>query len=281
MALSAATIPEIVSSGILESLKEGLVYGNLFNRDYTGDVAPGNVVKIPSIGAVTVGTYSEYTDMVDQNAADSSQSMTIDQKKYFSIVLDDIDAAMAKPAILGAYAKEASFQIQKTIDSYLAGILAAGGTLVTGLGTSTTPIEVNSANIGSQLSAMAVLLDNALVPRSGRFVVLPPWAVEKLTIANIAKSTDNAATLAAGFVAQYAGFDVLMSPLVPNTTNAKYKIIAGSSISATMALAINKTEIIRHEAQFADKLRGLAVYGSKVTRAATICVGTWNNAAEA
>ena len=280
MALSAATIPTIVSSGILESLKENLVYGRLLNDDYLGDVIPGNAVKIPSIGSVTVSPYTVYTDMDDEEAEDSSQSLTIDQQQYFSIVLDDIDAAMSKPAILAAYAREAAHQIQKKIDGYLAGILSAG-TLTTGLGDGTTPIEVNSANIGSQLSAMAVLLDNALVPRSGRYVVLPPWAVEKLVLANIADSTNNVGELAEGFVARHAGFNVLMSPLVPNTAGAKYKIIAGSNISATKAIGINKTEIIRHPTQFADKLRGLAVYGAKLTRAATVCVGTWNIAAEA
>lgn len=280
MALSAATIPTIVSSGILESLKENLIYGRLLNDDYLGDVIPGNAVKIPSIGSVTVSPYTVYTDMDDEKAEDSSQSLTIDQQQYFSIVLDDIDAAMSKPAILAAYAREAAHQIQKKIDGYLAGILSAG-TLTTGLGDSTTPIEVNSANIGSQLSAMAVLLDNALVPRSGRYVVLPPWAVEKLVLANIADSTNNVGELAEGFVARHAGFNVLMSPLVPNTADAKYKIIAGSNISATKAIGINKTEIIRHPTQFADKLRGLAVYGAKLTRAATVCVGTWNIAAEA
>lgn len=280
MALSAATIPTIVSSGILESLKENLVYGRLLNDDYLGDVIPGNTVKIPSIGAVTVSPYTVYTDMTDKKAEDSSQSLTINQQQYFSIVLDDIDAAMSKPAILAAYAREAAHQIQKKIDGYLAGVLSAG-TLTTGLGDGTTPIEVNSANIGSQLSAMAVLLDNALVPRSGRYVVLPPWAVEKLVLSNIADSTNNVGELSEGFVARHAGFNVLMSPLVPNTAGAKYKIIAGSNISATKAVGIDKTEIIRHPTQFADKLRGLAVYGAKLTRAATVCVGTWNIAEEA
>ena len=281
MALSTATIPTIVGEAILESLRENLVYANLFNSDYLGDVVPGNAVKIPSIGSVTIGDYTEYTDMTDEEAADTSQTLNVDQQKYFSIVIDDVDRAMAKPAVMAAYAREASFQMQNTVDSYLAGVLAAGGTITSGLGSSTTPIEVNSGNIGTQLRLVARKLDDAKVPRNGRFVVVPPWAVEDLVTANIADATSNGEALANAFVARYAGFDILMSQNVPNTSSAKYKIVAGTNLSATMALAINQTEMIRHPNQFADKMRGLAVYGSKVTRPAALAVATWNEAAEA
>ena len=59
--------------------------------------------------------------MDDEKAEDSSQSLTIDQQQYFSIVLDDIDAAMSKPAILAAYAREAAHQIQKRLTATLPG----------------------------------------------------------------------------------------------------------------------------------------------------------------
>jgi len=281
MALTAHTIPTIVSGAILDSLKENLVYSRLFNTDYLGDVRPGNAVKIPSIGSVTVDSYASYTDMTDQEVEDASLSMAIDQQKYFSLVIDDIDSAMAKPNVLAAYAREAAFQLQKTIDGYLSSVLVAGGTLTTGLGDSTTPIEVNSANIASQLFQMSRMLDEALVPRGDRFAILPPWAVEKLTLAAVNVATANGDALANGAVGRFAGFNVLMSPLVPNTTAAKYKIVAGANLSATYAVAIDKSEIIRHPTQFADKLRGLAVYGAKVSRPATLCVATWNKAAEA
>ena len=54
-----------------------------------------------------------------------------------------------------------------------------------------------------------------------------------------------------------------------------------TNISATMGLAINQTETVRHQTQFADKLRGLAVYGAKVTRPAALAVATCNEADEA
>ena len=277
MALSAHSIPTIVSSAILETLQNELVYSRLFNQNFTGDVVPGNTVKIPSIGSVTVRDYSVYTDMLEEEASDASQSMVIDQQKYFNIVLDDIDAAMAKPEILAAYAREAAYQMRDTIDAYLGGV-AAAGSLVTGLGDGTTPLSISDANVESTLIRMARLLDENNVPRAGRVVVVPPWFVEVLVTGNLTTKTDNLREAENGTVGRFAGFDILMSNNVPNTAGDKWKIVGGSNVSATMALAINKTEVLRHEKQFADKLRGLAVYGSKLTRATTVAVATCDEA---
>ena len=280
MALSGATIATKVADTILAILKESLVYSNLYNQDYQGEIVALNTLKIPSIGAVTIEDYTQYTDLTGQNAADSSVSLVIDKQKAFEVVIDDIDATEATPRILSAYAVDAAFGLKKKMETDLAAELASAGTLVTGFGTSTTPIEINSKNICSQLRAMAMAMDNALVPRQDRAIVLPPWAIEKLTLASIVDATDNSIAMADGIVGKYAGFNIYMSPLVANTTNAKYRILAGSPRSATYGVALDKGEVIRHPKQFADILRGLCVYGAKTTRPGTVVNGYWNLAAE-
>lgn len=281
MALTAATIPTNVSSLLLESLKTNLVFAKLFNQNYMGDVVPGATVKIPSIEAVSVRAYTKYTDTTADNAGDTSIDLVIDKQNYFSILLDDIDKVLAKPEILGAYVKDAAYQLQKAIDGDLAACLVEGATLTSGLGTSSVPIEVNSANIGAQLILMARMMDDANVPRAGRAVVLPPVFVEKLVIANIAKSTDNSQAIANGAVTRFAGFDVFISTAVVNTTGTKYRIIAGHPDNATYAAGLNAVETLRHPTLFADNLRGLEIHGSKITRPGATCSTYWNVAAEA
>ena len=280
MALSGATIATKVADTILAILKESLVYSNLYNQDYQGEIVALNTLKIPSIGAVTIEDYTQYTDLIGQNAADSSVSLEINKQKAFEVVIDDIDATEATPRILSAYAVDAAFGLKKKMEVDLAAELASAGTLVTGFGTSTTPIEVNSKNICAQLRAMAMAMDNALVPRQDRAIVLPPWAIEKLTLASIVDATDNSIAMADGIVGKYAGFNIYMSPLVANTASAKYRILAGSPRSATYGVALDKVEVIRHPKQFADILRGLCVYGAKTTRPGTVVNGYWNLAAE-
>lgn len=280
MSLSADTIPTTVASAVLESLRSNLVFGNMFNENYSGEVAPGNAVKIPSIGTVNVVDYTSYTSLSDDEAADSSVTMDIDQQRAVSLVIDDIDEAMARPDIMGAYGREIAFQLQKDMDSYLAGLLAAGGTLDTDLGDDSTPLSVNSANVQEVLHQMARLLDEADVPRGGRAVVLPPWMLQDLVNANVNTSTGNTGELSTGAVARAFGFNVFTSTQVPNDGGDKYKIIGTSNIAATMAMAVNQSEILRHPTQFANKMRSLFVYGGKVTRPGAIAVATVDEAAE-
>jgi hypothetical protein len=277
MAATADTIPTIVGEAILESLQANLVYARLFNQDYQGDVKYGNAVKIPSIGSVSIGNYTVGSDMSDDTVSDSSATMSIDQQKYFSIVIDDVDAKQARPDIVGAYGREAAYQLRKTIDTYLASTLSSGAGLTTDLGTTGTPLEVTKDNVDTTLLQMAKLLDAADVPRQNRVVVLPPWMAHHLVQAGLSTFTDNVDVAQNGFVGRYAGFDVLMSSQVPNDTGAKYQVLAGSNIGATMAMQVNQTETIRHPVQMADKLRGLAVYGAKVTRANAIALAYCND----
>ena len=277
------SIPTIVAQAVLEALQKRLVYSRMFNQDYQGEVTPGNTVKIVSPGAsVNIGDYTKETDINWQFVSDASQDMPINQQKYFAIAIDDIDAIQARPDMLAAYARDAVYQLEDTIDQHLVTTLAgASGLITSGLGTTTTPLEINSGNIGSTLRLIARKLDDAKVPREGRVISVPPWAVEDLVAANIADSTDNVSELTNGMVGRYAGFEILMSHNVPNTTNAKYKIVAGSRMSATMAMQINQTERIRLQNVFGDGIRGLAVYGAKVTRPGAIALSFWNEAAEA
>lgn len=279
MAISAS-ISSIWAPAVLEALEKSLAYGQLFNRDYVGQVTTGATVKITSISDVSINAHTRDSAITWEALTDSTQDLSIDQEKYFAFMLDDADAVQSSANLMGAATRNAVYQLRDTIDSYLATVLASG-TIVAGLGTSTTPLEINSSNVGSTLRLIARRLDDAKVPRNGRYVVLPPWAIEDLVAANITDSTSNANALASGMVGRYAGLDILVSHNVPNTTSAKYQIYAASTVSQTMAMQIENVEQMRLETYFADGVRGLAVYGAKATRPGAIVKSFWNEAAEA
>jgi hypothetical protein len=277
----SSSIPTIVSAAILKALEKRLVYSRLFNKDYSGDVTPGGTVKIISTGAATIGTYTRDSDISWQGLDETGQDLAIDQQKYYAVKIDDIDKVQARPDLLAAYANDAAYQLQDTVDQYLAELLSeAVGTVTDDLGDGTTPLEINSDNVGATLRLIARKLDDAKVPRSGRVVVVPPWVVEDLVTANIAESTANEGAVSNGMVTRYAGFDVLMSHNVPNTAGDAHKIVAGAPLAATMAVQIDKSEQIRLPNTFADGVRGLMVYGAKVTRPGAVAVATCNEAVE-
>ena len=279
MALSTDSIPTIVGEAILEALRKRLVFSRMFNENYEGEVTSGGSVKIPSIGAVTIGDYSRYTDIAWENVADASQTLSIDQQKYFAIRMDDVDRIQARPAIMGSYASEAAFQLADTMDTYLAGVLKAGAAIDVE-GSSTTAVDVTSTDVTNVMVQIARDLDDAKHPREGRVIAVPPWFMQKLVLAGIDLQTTNTDTVANGIVGRYAGFDILLSHNVPEASG-EYSIIAGSEAAATMAMQLERTETIRLESQFGDGMRGLAVYGARVTRPDALAVLTATEGTEA
>jgi len=74
-----------------------------------------------------------------------------------------------------------------------------------------------------------------------------------------------------GFIGRIGGFNVYESHNVKNTSGDHYKVIAGTNAACTLAIQINKTEGYRPPKRFADAVKGLSIYGAKVTRPA--CLG--------
>lgn len=278
--MAITNIPEIFSPILLEALNSRLAYSALFNQDYQGSVTYGNKVNILSLDPVTVGNYVVDTPIDYQLLSDSKQELDINQQKYFAISLDDIDEIQSNADLMGAMARNASYQLQKTIDGFLATTASAGAGIVSGLGTTSVPLAINSANVKKTLLTIGRKMDEALVPRAGRVIIVPPWFVEKIVLAGILEATNNSEMLLNGYAGRYGGFDIYMSTNVPNTTGAKWQILAGTSIAGTMAVQLSKVETIRLETHFADALRGLAVYGSKITRPTTLAKAICDEAAE-
>lgn len=284
MALSD-TIPTIVADSILMALEKQLVYRRFFNSDYQGEVAYGNSVKIPAIGSVDVNDYTRYAPgdppgITWQDVSDSSQTLNIDQQKYFAVRLDDVDAIQSRPELMAPYATEAANQLADKEDQFLAETLTEDAGITSDLGTSGTPLEINSGNVKETLLSIGRKLDDAKCPREGRVVAVPPWFVEKLVLADIELNTDNSTSMSNGLVGRRFGFDILMSHNVPNDSGSAYEIIAGAPLAATVAEQINNVETLRLESMFGDGMRGLHVYGAKVTRSGILAKAVCNEADE-
>lgn len=279
-------IPTIWSARLLEHLDKAHVYAGLVNRDYEGEIRNyGDTVKIQQIGDITVKDYTKNTDIAAPEAIDgTTQSLKIDQAKYFNFAIDDVDAAQVNPKLMDKAMRRAAYKLNDTTDTFLAGLMAAGAVNVTGhteLGDDTTPIVPTAATAYDKLVELKVDLDEKNVPTAGRWVVIPPWFHGMLLKDSrfVGNGTDyNKAILEGGEVGFAAGFRVFLSNNVPNTSKAKYKIISGTDEGCTYAEQILKTEAYRQEKRFSDAIKGLHVYGSKVTQGDCLSVLTANKA---
>lgn len=279
-------IPTVWSARLLAALHKNLVYGqpDVINRDYEGDIAQaGDTVKIGGIGPVTVSSYTKNSNMsAAETLADSSTVLTIDQAKYFNFQVDDIDKAQTKPKVMDDAMGEAAYALRDNIDQSVAGLYTdASATNL--IGTTASP-KTDAATAGQPyvyLTQLRQKLDEANVPDDGRrFVIIPPWYETYLLqdskfVANAASAPDN--TIRNGQIRTVLGMNVLKSNNVPYAAGPiKYRIVAGHPMAWSLAVQINKIEAYRMELRFADAVKGLVLYGRKVTRAAALAVLTIN-----
>lgn len=273
-------IPKLWDARLLENLKNNLVYANLLNRDYEGEIKQqGDTVHINSIGAITVKTYTKNSTIDSpETLTTSDQTLVIDQADYFNFEVDDVDAAQVAASPIDASMADAAYGLAEKTDSYVAGLLKLGTATV---GSDTTPIVITASNAYNQLVALSTKLDKAKCPKTGRWVVVDPdyygFLLQDDRFIHATQSGDN--VIASASIGKAAGFVVYESNNVPNASGAKYKIIASVSSAATYADQISKTEAFRPQDTFSDAVKGLHVYGAKTTRPAIIGVLTCNYSA--
>lgn len=270
-------VPKIWSARLLMHLDKAHVYANLVNRDYEGEISQyGDTVHINQIGDIAVKKYTKGSDIANpDDLTTTDQSLVIDQADYFNFGIDDIDAAQVRTPLMDKAMMRAAYALADTTDTFLAKTMADGAGIT--VGSTASPIAITSSNAYEQLVAMKKAMDKANVPKMGRWVVVPP-DFEALMLMDDrfikAGVQGSEIRLVEGQVYRAAGFDIYTSNNVPVGTGGdagKYSIIASTNMSTTYAQQILKTEAFRPEKSFKDAMKGLHVYGAKVTMGAAVC----------
>lgn len=275
-------IPTIWSARLLEHLDKRHVYLNLLNRDYEGEIRNyGDTVKINQLGDVSVKDYTGEDIDAPEDLKGDQQTLTIDQAKYFNFAIDDVDNAQTNPKLMDKAMERAAYAMNDVVDAFAANLLAVNVHADNMIGTDSAPIVPTAQNAYDYLVDLGVKLTEANVPMTGRWVVVPAFFHGLLLKDDrfVGNGTDyNKAILEGGEVGAGAGFTIYVSNNVPNTSGAKYKIIAGTEAAGSFAEQILKTEAYRPEKRFSDAVKGLHVYGAKVLQSKCIAVLTANKA---
>lgn len=269
-------IPELWNARLLYALEKAHVAANLVNRDYEGTIQQqGDTVHINSIGAVTVKDYTRNSDIDSpEELTTEDQTLTIDQAKYFNFQIDDVDAAQAAGDLMDAAMQRSAYALSDVSDAFLLQTIAAGVDAGNKIGDSAA-VALTADNIYENIVALKTKLDKANVPTAGRYVVVPPEVHALLLLDDrFVKASDGGTAndvLLNGEVGRVAGFTVYMSNNVKYTTD-HWEIPASVQTSTTYAEQIVKTEAFRPEKRFSDAVKGLHVYGAKVTDGKQIAV---------
>ena len=275
--MSLDFIPTVWAGRLLTALENALVYGQkqVCNRDYEGEIqAAGNTVKIASIGNVTVNDYEKDVDIADAAAlTDAEQTLLIDQQKYFHFYVDSLDRVQQNVDIMDEAMRNAGWRLREEADNFLAGVMDAAMPAGNTIGSIATPIVPTKDNAYEYLVDLGVKLDESNAPINGRFCIIPAWFHGMLLKDDRfvrSGTTVGDARLANGEVGEAAGFRILKSNNVPNTSGLKYKIIAGHANATAYVEQILDLQGYKPEKRFGDAVKGLHVYGAKVVRPACL-----------
>jgi hypothetical protein len=273
-------VPDLWTAKILVALRKKAVAGSLVNREYEGEIKRmGDSVKITSINDVTIGSYTAHNDITWEDIDDATRSLVIDQAKYFAFELDDIERAQAVNggAVMNQAIDNATYQLRDTTDAFL---LAAMNTATQGTANDlgTVAIHTIAKNLYDSFVDLAVTLDVDNVPEEGRFAVVSPALHGRLLkLDEFVTPGDQAGPSARtnGYIGSVAGLDLYKSNNLPAVTDVAATgglAIAGHSMATTFAEQIVSVEGVRRENRFADGVKGLHVYGAKVTRPTALAV---------
>lgn len=273
--------PDIFSKNTIIGFRRVSVAMEVTNTEYEGEIASmGDTVRILKEPAITVqdyerGTKLQYTDLIDEET-----TLVIDQGKAYGFLMDDIETAQGHVDFASMGVDNASYQLRDTFDSNVLTNMADNATTTAGTGVSSTPVTVGY-DAGDDFTPMNIinrlarLMDENDVPEDGgRFVVATPGFFEflaqedsKLIDIHVTGDAESMARQRKlGTSRPLHGFTLWKSNNLSNSAGGDVRILAGHLSATAVATQITKSEVIRDNDSFADKYRGLLVFGRKVLR---------------
>lgn len=275
-------IPEIWSGKLQAKFYKTTVFSEISNNDWEGEIkGQGDKVKIRTIPTITISNYTKGMNLSNQVPDSAPVELNIDQGKYFSLVLDDVDAVQTDLKLMDIFTNDATEQMKIAIDGdILNGVKAAAVTANKGntagvisgnlvLGTDASPRSVTSSTILDLFLDAGQALDEQNVPETGRWLVIPSWMaamVKRSDLKQAYLTGDSVSPLRNGKLGMIDRFMVYVSNNLPKTNDGDSYLMAGTKDAITFASQMTNVETIRAQSTFGNIVRGLNVYGYGVIK---------------
>ena len=264
----------IWSKAILKDLETITSLRNHCDFKYEKDSTNAKEIKILSVTRPTIRTYVSGTSLTRESVVDTSQTLQINQYRYFNFEVEDIVKAQSVPGLLEATIHEASLGLAEEGDKYVASIIETatedGGDP---LPQSASVISLTKANaMESAEDGFATLYANNVKVSDMLYMELAPAVFVLYRQALTELSTNNPEILKKGAVGKINNAYVCIENLLPtgktgtgSTDNVYYNIIRTPKAIAFVE-QIDKIEAYRPEDAFTDAVKGLYVFGAKIVR---------------
>jgi N4-gp56 family major capsid protein len=197
-------IPEIWSDEIVAAFKASLVLAPLVkNMSVVGQ--KGDIVRLPVVARGDASAKSADARVTTIAGSGTGLSVSLDQHWHYARLIEDIATKQANSALRSFYTDDAGYALGVAIDTFVADRFEGlqGGTIgddewaaaVIGSNGSTAFNDAsdNSAALtDAAIRKMIQTLDDANVPQSQRYLVIPP--VTRNTLMGLARFTEQAFT---------------------------------------------------------------------------------------
>ena len=242
----AVFIPEIWSDEVIAAYKSNLVLANLVTKlNHNGKKGDTIHIPKPTRGSANAKTAE---NQVTLNAnTESEVAISINKHYEYSKLIEDIADVQGLASMRGFYTEDAGYALAKQVDTDLHTL---GATLQGSTAYSTAVIGGNGSTVwdgsastntgnGSTLTdagirKMIQTLDDADVPQTERYLIIPP--VEKNTLLGLARFTEQAFTgemgsgnsIRNGKIGDIYGIEVFVSTNCPTVaaddTTTNYRV---------------------------------------------------------
>ncbi len=258
-------IPEIWAAELETQLHSFGIITPTWAQPYEGEIVKGNSVKITGAVDPTISDYASSRTITSEDLNDDGQELAIDQEWAFGFNVDDIDVAQAAGS-LAPYTTAAAEKLSEKTETLLAAALLSQSYALNVTGSS--PVTIDSyAKAKTALLKLKTRLDLQKVPSTNRFAAVNPAFAEilldGLSDAALAGGDEELRNGQIGKGKLY-GFTVINSPVLGSAAVPTAAAYHQSGVA--YADQINQMETLRHPTKFADIVRGLHVFGYKVTR---------------
>lgn len=287
---SNSLITPLFRMELLERFYTTTVYSDISTTEYTGDLQKGgDQITFMREPKVIVRDYDKNGKIIHDTIDGQPVTMTIDYAKTFSIKMNHIDERQIQnfDRWKAGFLKSAGYELTRAIDpqlltamwtnvsTYNQGATAGLVSKNINLGITGAPVQVTNQNVVFILSQVHQVLDEALAPRDGRFIVMPSAGVTCMKASELrlayATALNTTPSLNGKLPDVVAGFTILESQNVPSVIDANggtpvraFHCVAGVKMATAFAAQIEDSRVVTDKDDWANYYQGLSVYGFKV-----------------
>ncbi len=278
---AAKFIPDIWSGKLAVKYYLATCMSEITNNDWEGEIKDqGDKVIIRSTPSITINNYTKGLALSSEVPSSTPIELLIDQGKYFQVVVDDVDVVQSDIKLMSNFTDDASQQMKIAIErDVFAAVFAdaaatnkgASAGVISGninLGSDAAPVVVTKSNVLDHIINMGLVLDENNVPESGRWLLLPASVIARIKqsdLKNVYMTGDGVSPMRNGKVGMIDRFQLYSSNNL-SVSDGQFNIMAGTKDAISWAAQITKMETLRSQTTFGDLVRGLNVYGWKVTK---------------